>query len=203
MKQKNPSHSFIDRVIRESGAASATAEKRQLFIFPNRRAGIHFKKHLAGHLRGPSWAPEVMSLSDFIARQSPLQPADRMTLLFELYEVYRSINPEDESGFEAFIPWGQMMLRDFDECDRYLVDARLLFTQIGEVHRLEEDFGPQLSDYEAFKNIGAMVGHGGLVVFDDTADLGLLAHFCQRAPQRGAERICPYMAAALPHLSAV
>ena len=37
-------------------------------------------------------------------------------------------------------------------------------------------------DYEAFQAIGAMLGHGGLVVFDDTADLGQMArfamHFC-------------------------
>ncbi|MGI9296101.1 MAG: formate dehydrogenase beta subunit [Pseudomonadales bacterium] len=32
-------------------------------------------------------------------------------------------------------------------------------------------------DYEAFKEIGAMIGHGGLVVFDDTADMGELARF--------------------------
>jgi formate dehydrogenase iron-sulfur subunit len=32
-------------------------------------------------------------------------------------------------------------------------------------------------DYEAFKEIGAMLGHGGLVVFDDTVDLGQMARF--------------------------
>jgi len=32
-------------------------------------------------------------------------------------------------------------------------------------------------DYEGFKDIGAMVGHGGLVVFDDSADLGQMARF--------------------------
>ena len=32
-------------------------------------------------------------------------------------------------------------------------------------------------DYEAFKDIGAMIGHGGLVVFDDQADMGELARF--------------------------
>ncbi len=32
-------------------------------------------------------------------------------------------------------------------------------------------------DYEAFKGIGAMLGHGGLVVFDDTANLGKMARF--------------------------
>lgn len=32
-------------------------------------------------------------------------------------------------------------------------------------------------DYEAFAGIGAMLGHGGIVVFDDSADLGEMARF--------------------------
>ena len=32
-------------------------------------------------------------------------------------------------------------------------------------------------DYEAFTEFGAMIGHGGLVVFDDTADMGEQARF--------------------------
>ena len=32
-------------------------------------------------------------------------------------------------------------------------------------------------DYEAFKDIGAMLGHGGLVAFDDTVDLAEMAQF--------------------------
>ena len=32
-------------------------------------------------------------------------------------------------------------------------------------------------DYEAYTDIGGMVGHGGIVVFDDTADMGHLARF--------------------------
>jgi formate dehydrogenase iron-sulfur subunit len=34
-----------------------------------------------------------------------------------------------------------------------------------------------LLDYEAFAAVGAMIGHGGLVVFDDTADMGEQARF--------------------------
>jgi formate dehydrogenase iron-sulfur subunit len=32
-------------------------------------------------------------------------------------------------------------------------------------------------DYEAFTAIGAMIGHGGIVVFDDTVDMGAQARF--------------------------
>ncbi len=151
IKEISNTSSFLDRIISESGAADAGRESRQLFIFPNRRAGLHFKKRLAARIQKATWAPGVMSLSDFFRKVSPLKVADRLPLLFELYEVYRGFNPDEDQGFEAFLPWGQMMLRDFDECDRYLVDTSLLFTQIAEVHRLEEDFGPQLSDYESFR----------------------------------------------------
>jgi len=40
----------------------------------------------------------------------------------------------------------------------------------------EQHFDTPL-DYEAFKEIGAMLGHGGLVVFDDQANLGHMARF--------------------------
>ncbi len=32
-------------------------------------------------------------------------------------------------------------------------------------------------DYEAFSEMGAMIGHGGIVVFDDTANMALQARF--------------------------
>lgn len=149
--KKTETPTFLDQIIAESDAAHATSESQQLFIFPNRRAGLHFKQRLAGRLQKATWAPEVMSLSDFFRKISPLITADHLPLLFELYEVYRSFNPEKDEGFEAFLPWGQMILRDFDECDRFLVDTQLLFTQVAELHRIEEDFGPQLSDYESFR----------------------------------------------------
>jgi formate dehydrogenase iron-sulfur subunit len=38
------------------------------------------------------------------------------------------------------------------------------------------DFDTPL-DYEAFAGVGAMIGHGGLVVFDDTADMAQQARF--------------------------
>jgi formate dehydrogenase iron-sulfur subunit len=39
-----------------------------------------------------------------------------------------------------------------------------------------EQFGLPM-DYEAFAQVGAMVGHGGIVVFDDTVDMAAMARF--------------------------
>jgi formate dehydrogenase iron-sulfur subunit len=66
-------------------------------------------------------------------------------------------------------------------------------------------------DYEAFAAASAMVGHGGLVVFDDTVDLGAMARFamefcaeescgkctpCRIGATRGVETIDKVVAAA-------
>ncbi len=40
----------------------------------------------------------------------------------------------------------------------------------------EKDFGTPL-DYEAFTAIGALVGHGGIVAFDDTVDMARMARY--------------------------
>ena len=43
----------------------------------------------------------------------------------------------------------------------------------------ESQFDTQL-DYEAFATIGAMLGHGGVVAFDDTVDMAKMAQFAMQ-----------------------
>jgi formate dehydrogenase iron-sulfur subunit len=40
----------------------------------------------------------------------------------------------------------------------------------------ERDFDTPL-DYEAFTNVGGLLGHGGVVVFDDTVDMAAMARY--------------------------
>jgi len=59
---------------------------------------------------------------------SPYQTADRITLLTELYRCYQQIGNADES-FDDFLFWGEMLLNDFDDVDKYLIDARSTFSE--------------------------------------------------------------------------
>ena len=98
-------------------------------VFPNRRSGLFFKKALSERIDQPVWSPNVLSIADFIKQFSPFKSPDRLTLIFELYQVYRKLLKSGE-GFDRFFFWGDVLLRDFDEIDKFMVDAKNLFRNL-------------------------------------------------------------------------
>ncbi len=69
-----------------------------------------------------------------------MQIASNEVLLFELYKVYRSVKKSPES-FDEFYFWGDMLLDDFDDVDKYLVDARLLYRNVLDIKNIDHQFG--------------------------------------------------------------
>ena len=108
-------------------------------IFPNRRAGLFFRKELAKLIGQPVFMPEVFSLEDYLMQFSQLHKIETLEAIFELYEVYREVHNKKET-FDRFFFWGEMILRDFEEIDQYLVDTQHLFTGIKTQKELEEAF---------------------------------------------------------------
>ncbi len=106
-------------------------------ILPNRRAGLFLQRHLAIHIKNTEWAPHIYTISDFIDEQSLLELSDPIDLFFKLYDIYQEAVEHPES-LDEFYLWGEMMLRDFDELDKYLVDADMLFRNINDLKALEE-----------------------------------------------------------------
>lgn len=110
------------------------------FVFPNRRSGSFFRKYLVEALDGaPCVLPEITTISDFVAGQSRLIEAGKVEQLLVLYQAYRALvrNP---SSFDRFLFWGDMILGDFNDVDRYLVDAKELFTNVGDLKKIQTDF---------------------------------------------------------------
>ncbi len=106
-------------------------------ILPNRRAGLFLQRHLAKHIHKTDWAPHIYTISDFIDESSQLELADPLDLFFGLYDIYCD-SVEHPDSLDEFYLWGEMMLRDFDELDKYLVDADMLFRNIIDLKILEE-----------------------------------------------------------------
>lgn len=101
-------------------------------VLPNRRAGIFFKTILSKKLQAPFWSPDVFSTEDFIENLSDSQIADSTSLLFHLYDVYQQIEQDKAQSFDDFLAWGTVLLHDFNEMDRYLVDPDSLFDYLNE-----------------------------------------------------------------------
>ncbi|MCW3102686.1 MAG: nuclease family protein [Bacteroidetes bacterium] len=106
-------------------------------VLPNRRAGLFLKTHFSNHLKKTFWSPEILATEDFVALLSELQPADPTTLLFDLYETVKKCTPGNTESFDEFSKWGQILLSDFNEIDRYLVDAKQLFGNLKNIKELE------------------------------------------------------------------
>ncbi|MGC9344042.1 MAG: PD-(D/E)XK nuclease family protein, partial [Bacteroidales bacterium] len=105
-------------------------------IFPNRRAGLFFKKYFAGISKKAGWLPEIMTIGDFTSRLSGLQPADPLEISFEAYSSFKKITGSNES-YDEFYPWGEMMISDFDDIDKYLVDPSQLFRNVSDLKDID------------------------------------------------------------------
>ncbi|MBT1704126.1 PD-(D/E)XK nuclease family protein [Chryseosolibacter indicus] len=115
-------------------------------VLPNRRAALFIRKYLSEFLTKPAFAPQLLTIEDFISSFSPLKVADKLELIFRLYQSYNTItrNAEYAEGnqepFDQFYFWGDMLLRDFEEVDRYMVNAEHLFKDLSHQKELDASF---------------------------------------------------------------
>lgn len=105
-------------------------------VLPNKRAGLFLKQELSKLIDKPIWLPPIMGAEELIEKLSNTQVIDNLTQLFELYEVYQQETPNPET-FEEFSKWGQILLHDFNEIDRYLIPTESFFTTMNNVRAIE------------------------------------------------------------------
>ena len=107
-------------------------------VLPNKRSGIFLKKALVEWEQKPVIAPQILSIQEFLSRLSPYQPIEELPLLFEFYQVYQTTYKDQAQSFDEFLKWAPAILQDFNEIDRFMVDAKEVFTYINEVKKIED-----------------------------------------------------------------
>ena len=119
-------------------------------VIPSRRGTLYFKQALAKLSDVPFLSPDVFAIDDFILEMTGLRQIDQVALLFELYDIFKEIDPN--VVFEKFITWANILLSDFDKIDQYLVDAKALFSYISEAKALER-WQMQLGESQKDRNL--------------------------------------------------
>ncbi|CDF77743.1 conserved hypothetical protein [Formosa agariphila KMM 3901] len=128
------------------------------FILPSKRAGTFLKHQLSRSTKQTMFAPEILSIEDFVESISGLKTVSNTELLFQFYNTYITLNTtENPDSFEVFSKWAQILLQDFNEIDRYLIPQQKIFEYLAAIQEtnhwsVAEDKTDFIINYLAFWN---------------------------------------------------
>ena len=115
-------------------------------VFPNKRAGLFFNRYLLESSNNePLWSPKYLSVGELFQENSDLAVGDPILLVSKLYKVYidsmrgNGTDAECEKSAESldsFYYWGEMLIKDFDDVDKHLANAKQLFANIKELREI-------------------------------------------------------------------
>lgn len=117
-------NTFLDAVAQRY-AGLATFEDT-LFLLPNRRSIVFLERAL--QRAGESRAPKAKTLEALYGETAGRRPSRRMLSLSTLYAAWKQVCPGreypfDGTSFEAFLTWGETLLKDIDTLERHGIDA--------------------------------------------------------------------------------
>ena len=118
----------------------------KVFVLPSQRAVVFLRKYLceaAARANRAMILPPMLSVDEFYASLSRSRTADRITLLVLLYECYKEECGKyslDCGSLDDFIFWGDIILADFQDVDKYEVDPCRLFRNIAQYRQIQDDF---------------------------------------------------------------
>jgi len=128
-----------------------------IIILPSKRAGTILRSTLANTANKTIFSPKIYSIESFVEHISKLQAASNIEQLFTLYKAYSAMEYGDKDNFSTFAKWGQTLLQDFNEVDRYLIEAKDIFSYLANIQEinhwsLQQEKSEIISNYIKFWN---------------------------------------------------
>ncbi len=130
---------FLSRIARAFYERDGEKISEICFVFPNRRSSLFFQKYLGELTSKPIFSPSVYTIKDLVVSLSGMSEADNIYLLFRLYDNYNKISGSVES-FDEFVFWGEIILNDFNDTDKFLADPAKLFANVKELKEIGSDY---------------------------------------------------------------
>lgn len=110
-----------------------------LVLVPNKRTGLFLEKELVKVVPAPFMMPRIVTIEEFIRQYSSLAEGDPLELNITLYKIFSKYSGIYES-FDQFYYWGDMLLRDYNDIDKNMVNATELFQLIGDIKEIDQQF---------------------------------------------------------------
>ncbi|MFY0594427.1 PD-(D/E)XK nuclease family protein [Roseivirga sp.] len=110
------------------------------YVFPTKRGGVFFKRALLDRFGSQDFIlPTILSIEDLVQEMTRLTITDELTLLFNLFKVYQK--RDKDLTFDKFYAWGKVILKDYDEIDRYLANAKKIYSALQDIKEIDHVFG--------------------------------------------------------------
>jgi len=107
-------------------------------VLPNKRAKVFLLEELKKLVPTNVFAPEIISIEEFVQDVAGIRSIDSVEILFEFYDVYLSVTEKDQQeSFETFANWAKTLLQDFNEIDRYLLDPNHVLKYLENIKEIE------------------------------------------------------------------
>ena len=128
---------FLNKIVKSISKENLPYLYKRCYIFPTKRAALTFTKLLQENFRENNFLlPEIITIQDFITQYSTFIIQDNWYLIATLHQIQNELTKTNQT-FESFFPWGKLILKDFDECDKYLIDAKQLYNILKEQKEIE------------------------------------------------------------------
>jgi ATP-dependent helicase/nuclease subunit B len=117
----------------------ARLDKKQAVhvILPSERAKRYLLNALYSQNNGPLLAPHIQTIDQWVTELSPKKILHPTRILLILFEVYQEVLGTEAQSFEEFLSWGPILISDFNDVDRYLVNEKQLYQNLASIKALE------------------------------------------------------------------
>jgi len=131
------SNTFLDKLSAQISADFPNSMDNLVIVLPNKRAKVFLLENLKKYYRTSVFAPEIINIEDFIQQISKLRSIDSIELLFKFYVSYQNIEQSNAQDFDRFASWANMLLGDFNEVDRYLLNPDYVFSYLKNIEDIK------------------------------------------------------------------
>ncbi len=139
LAKTNNMQTFLEQIANYFITKHLTELNDFCFVFPGKRAALFFNRYLSRNVKQVIWAPRTITITELYQDLCPLPVADPISLLFKLHLSYKKVVSPDIT-IDEFIPSGEMILNDFNDIDKYLIDTQLLYSNIYALKELSDDY---------------------------------------------------------------
>ena len=128
---------FVEKVAAYIKDSSVPLED-WVVILPSERAKQYLQQAIFNAYNHPVFSPSILTINQWVKQHTNETILNKTRLLLTLFEVHTHQGKEAiDAVFDEFLTWGNILLSDFDEMERYLIDSKYLFRNLTDIKEIE------------------------------------------------------------------